>query len=125
MTSAFCPVRSNMSSRPTTCAPTDRPAADRNAAQVALGAILLTRPREHPPDTDLDDLLDLLRRTAATLSRQRTMAVTCATSASLISSGSLVGAAVTLATTGTAAGGFAAAASASAMTSAAGAISGE
>ena len=74
--------------------------ADRNRRQRAVDP--LDEAGEHPPGADLDDLLDLRRSAnASTLSRQRTICVTCSTSSSLISAGSLVGAAVTLATSGT------------------------
>src|SRR3984957_670894 len=60
-----------------------------------------------------------------TVSRQRTSRITCSTSISRISPGSLTGEAVTLATTGTRGGFNATSASASSMISAAGAISGQ
>src|SRR6185437_11055115 len=60
---------------------------------------------------------------ASTLSRQRTRPVTCSTRRARMASGSLTGAAVTLAMSGTAGGAMATAASASRITAAAGAIS--
>ena len=120
MTSAALPVRSNIIPLPP--APGRRPAAPTAFVSISLAI------RRIIPDSALPAPTSTVSVTPcpaiqATLSRQRTRPVTCATSSLRITSTSRTGSAMTLATSGTAGGAIATPASASAIRSAAGCIS--
>ena len=89
---------------------------------MASGAIRFTRPDSTLPAPSSTKLSTPNEAIASMHSRQRTVAVTCFTSRSMISCGSLALAAVTLATTGTTGETGGDWRSASAIASAAGAI---
>ena len=96
--SALVPASCRASPRPRRCRPACRPTASPRPS-----AMRLARPDSTLPAPSSTNSVDAgAGRATRSLSRQRTMPVTCSTRRRRISSGSLIGPAVTLATSGTA-----------------------